>query len=699
MITLFSRHNGFWMKSVPLAERDLSVARKRARSWFRAGPAGHARSRSANGTYWLRLLAALDYASGEIMPVVTFLPAERCVTVATGTSLLDAATAAGVAITASCGGDGVCGECRVRIESGDVEQAPRGCLSPNELSQGRVLACSSRVVSDVRVAVDEEPTGSVAQIVTEDTGAHSPRKSVAGTVVAQPLATKHKLTVPAPSLDSPMSDQERLLRALRADGGPAHTVLCLDALRQLATTLRTDSHQVTATVVAGDATHPAEIIRVDPGDSAGLQLGLAIDIGTTTCVVRLVDLVHNRILGTEADQNRQSARGADVISRINYAKTPPRLDELRQQVLDTINPLIERLCERAGTEADQIGNVAVVGNTTMIHLLLGLNPDFIRLEPYTPTVDDPPRLRAGEVGLAANSAARVLFAPSAGSYVGGDITAGLLRTALCSESEEVRLFLDIGTNGEVVVGTGEWLMACAASAGPAFEGSGARCGMSAGSGAIERVRVDSQSGRATVGVIGGGRPRGVCGSGMIDLLAELWMSGLLDPGGKLNPDGNGVRQTGPGGRNLAYTVVDASESGTGEEIFIDERDIQELLRAKAAIYSACALLLKSVGLDFDVVTQVYIAGGFGRFLDLRRAIQIGLLPDLPLDRFTYLGNSALAGAQAMLTDADARQRVTQVASRITYLGLNVDPSYMSEYTAALFLPHTDIDRFPSVKNG
>ena len=293
----------------------------------------------------------------------------------------------------------------------------------------------------------------------------------------------------------------------------------------------------------------------------------------------------------------------------------------------------------------------------------------------------------------------MLFAPGVGSYVGGDITAGLLHTAMTEESDEVRLFLDIGTNGEVVIGTGEWLMACAASAGPAFEGMGVSCGMRAGRGAIERVRIDPESCEAHVTVIGGGRPQGVCGSGFIDLLAELWSAGLLDPSGKLDSlRGSGrIRQAETGGRNLAYTIVDASESATDRPITIDERDIQNLLRTKAAVYAACAIMLKSVGLEFDAIAQVYVAGGFGRFLDLEKSIMIGLLPDLPVECFTYLGNSSLAGAQRMLCEAAARRKVIEIADRMTYLELNVDPTYMNEYTAAMFLPHTDLDRFPTVK--
>jgi uncharacterized 2Fe-2S/4Fe-4S cluster protein (DUF4445 family) len=633
------------------------------------------------------------------MPTVTFHPAGRSATVPVGASLLDAAAAAGVILTAPCGGEGVCGECRARVTSGTVERVARGGLSPEEITQGWVLACSSRVIGDAGIEVPAEKPVGPAQIITAGVEPASGRAAGGRAATGEPRIVKRAMKVPAPVLGQSQSDLDRLAHAVRGSGGPGTLVAGLDTLRELAAALRESDGHVTVSITPPDSDGCAEVVRIEPGDATGCQVGLAIDVGTTTCAVSLVDLVRQHVLGTAADYNGQLARGADVISRINFARTPERLAELRGLVLNTINGLIGDLCAHHAVEPTQIDNAAMAGNTTMIHLLLGLNPDFIRLEPYTPTVNRTPPLRGGDVGLTMNPAGLVLFAPGVGSYVGGDITAGLLSTALARPNEDVRLFLDIGTNGEVVVGNGEWLMACAASAGPAFEGSGVRCGMRASHGAIERVRIDAATGNVVINVIGGGRPTGICGSGMIDLLAELWEAGLLDPAGKLNPAA-GSDRIGPapgGGRNLACTVVPAENSKTGAAISLDERDIQNLLRTKAAVYSACAIMLKSVGLDFDAIKEVCVAGGFGRFLDLEKSIRIGLLPDLPLERFTYLGNSALSGATAMLCHPQARECVNEIARRITYLELNVDPAYMSEYTAALFLPHTDLNRFPTVK--
>jgi uncharacterized 2Fe-2S/4Fe-4S cluster protein (DUF4445 family) len=375
-------------------------------------------------------------------------------------------------------------------------------------------------------------------------------------------------------------------------------------------------------------------------------------------------------------------------------------------VLGTLNTQIMQLCQKHSLNPAEIDNAAVAGNPTMIHLLLGLDPEYIRLEPYTPTTNQPPLLRAREVGLTMNPEAFVLFAPGVGSYVGGDITAGLLQTPLVNEAaaSELRLFIDIGTNGEIVFGNGEWLMACACSAGPAFEGAGISCGMRAMRGAIERVRIERASGRVEYSVAGGAKPRGLCGSGMIDLLAELFSAGLLEPSGKFAAErcGTRIRRAAESARNLAFVVVPAAESAGGEDIIISEQDIQNLLRTKAAVYSAIGLMLKAAGVPAEngpasALSEVYVAGGFGRFLDIQKSIFIGLLPDLPLERFKYLGNSSLAGARAMLLSAKARAEVAAVAHRITYLELNADPAYMDEYTAALFLPHTDLTRFPTVQ--
>jgi uncharacterized 2Fe-2S/4Fe-4S cluster protein (DUF4445 family) len=627
------------------------------------------------------------------MPVVAIVSQGASVEVEVGTALLDAIVAAEAGIEASCGGSGTCGQCRVQVTEGAVESVTRGVLSTTELEQGWVLACSSRVTEDVTLRLDDAAEME-APAATADL-----RHDLTPSERAEPLAAKYLLEVERPSKENSFSDLERIERALGRAGETVQLRCNLSTLQTLASALRGGDHRVTATLAEGDGPRGPELVKLEPGDTTRRAFGVAIDVGTTTCAAHLVDLARDRILATGAEYNRQSTRGLDVISRINYAKNPERRDELRRLVLETLNGIIDEMCRERGVAAEEIDNASIAGNTTMAHLLLGLDPEHIRLDPYTPTANRQPLLRGREVALHVHPNALVTCAPGIGSYVGGDITAGLIHTALAADAKEVCLFLDIGTNGEVVVGNGEWLMACAASAGPAFEGRGVRCGVRADPGAIERVRISPDTGRADVSVIGGGKPMGLCGSGVIDLLAELWSAGFLDSSGRFDASRSSemVRRSDDSSRNAAYTVVEASDSAVGEEIVLDERDIQSLLRTKAAVYGACSFMLRSIGLEFGAVERVYVAGGFGRFLDLEKSITIGLLPDLPVDSFTYLGNSALAGAHAMLRSRAAREKVRELADRVTYLELNVSAAYMDEYTAALFLPHTDTDQFPSVK--
>ncbi|MBD3393437.1 MAG: DUF4445 domain-containing protein [Chitinivibrionales bacterium] len=429
---------------------------------------------------------------------------------------------------------------------------------------------------------------------------------------------------------------------------------------------------------------------------AGHHYGIAVDVGTTTIAVLLVSLPDARVAAVHADYNGQLSCGTDVIGRINYARREGGQEQLRALVLDTINRLMQRAAQMVGIEPRSIAGAAVSGNTTMMHLLLGIDPECIRVAPYQPAVLEVGLTTGHDIGLDIHPAAPVAISPAVGSYVGGDITAGILCTDLAADTEDICLFMDIGTNGELVVGNRDFLMTCACSAGPAFEGGGIDCGMRAAEGAIERVEVDSDTGNATVSVIGGVKPRGVCGSGMITLLAGLFTTGWLDQAGKLNRarKSPAIREE---GRRAVYTIVSRAQSGTGGAIEIDELDIENIKRTKAAVYSACALMLEQIGIGFDALSKVYIAGGFGRFIDLQSAVTIGLLPDIHRDKFHFVGNTSLTGTYMLLVSRRHREKQKELVKRMTYVELNTDPSYMDQYTGALFLPHTDTSLFPSVK--
>ncbi|MBF0481960.1 MAG: DUF4445 domain-containing protein, partial [Desulfovibrionaceae bacterium] len=397
-----------------------------------------------------------------------------------------------------------------------------------------------------------------------------------------------------------------------------------------------------------------------------------------------IDLNSGAVLAHDAGYNDQTARGADVISRINYAGRPGGLAALRELVLATVNRLLAACLERIEAEPGAVLAASLSGNAAMTHLALGVDPEFIRLAPYTPAALAPAMMSAKETGLAIHPRAPVLFAPAVGSYLGGDVVSGLLLTPLAENAPEPRLFIDIGTNGEAVLGGEDYLFGCACSAGPAFEGGGLTRGMRAQAGAIEAVRIDPGTGEIGLSVIGGGKPLGVCGSGAIGAAAGLFRAGLLDAGGRLGGHADSARIV-RDGRKSRFVLARPDESADGRELALTEADIENIVRAKAAIYSGCQVLLDQAGLAFADLAEIIVA------------IAIGLLPDLPRDRFRFIGNASLAGSSLTLLSEKHRRARAALAGRLTYLDLSLEASFMDAYTAALFLPHTERERFPSAK--
>jgi uncharacterized 2Fe-2S/4Fe-4S cluster protein (DUF4445 family) len=628
------------------------------------------------------------------MPEIRFLPSGRAVSAEPGTSLLEAARSAGLELDSPCGGKGTCGKCIVRIASGDADSESLGVLSRDSVAEGFALACKTRALkSPLEVELPERSGWKGGQFTDAELDlALVSRELLPAAWDFEPLAMKWLLEVPEPRKDDGLSDIDRLTRCFERFWGRGEVLYPLSVLRKAADALRAEGGKVTVSVIRDGETF--RIVDVEPGDRTSRHFGLAIDVGTTTIAVQLVFLPLARPLGTRNDYNAQVSRGLDVISRINYARTADKLEELRALVLGTVNKLIAQVCEAHDVRPDEISNAVVAGNPTMTHLALGLKPEYLRLDPYTPTASRLPYMTAREVGIGINPESWVYFCPSVGSYVGGDIAAGLLCTGLVG-ADELSLFIDIGTNGEIVVGNRDFLMTCACSAGPAFEGGGIECGMRAAIGAIERIRVDPATGAPTAWTVGNAKPRGICGSGMICLLSDLYLTGWMDGQGRLRRD-----RSSPSieieGRRARYLLASAADSGTGRALYVTETDIDNIIRAKAAIHSACSMLLEKLGLGFGDLRRLYIAGGFGRFLDIAQAIVLGLLPDLPRERFTYLGNSSLTGAYMVLVSRDFKKRMEDAASRMTYVDLGGESGYMDQYTASLFIPHTDSSRFPSV---
>ena len=498
------------------------------------------------------------------------------------------------------------------------------------------------------------------------------------------------LTVEPPSLADTASDRERLARALRPHLGDRVPAFTLNALRSLGHVLRAGDWQVTATVV--DVDDQPWIVSVTPGVAADRCLGLAVDVGTTTISMEVVDLTTGEVLGAGLAYNGQRQFGMDITSRLMHAEKRDGLVELHAAVLTTLNGLVDELTGAIGASRQEIRAAVCAGNTTMAHILLGMNPSAIRREPYVPVTTVFPTVRAQDVGLNLGAEAILYTLPAVSGYVGGDITAGLLATGI-ADAETLSILIDIGTNGETVLGSRDWLMACSGSAGSAFEGCGLEWGMNATPGAIERLWVEGGQIRYTT--VGGERPRGICGSGLIEGLGSFLAAGIIDRAGKPNPQAPGVR---PGEYHPEILLAPAAETAVGQDIALRQPDIENLIRDKAALYAGSRILLSSVGLSFDDVERVLIAGNFGHSLDIEQAVRIGLLPDIPRERIRFIGNSSLDGARLALLSGQARRRALEVAGSITTLELTVEPRYFEEYTAALFLPHTDLALFPSVQS-
>jgi uncharacterized 2Fe-2S/4Fe-4S cluster protein (DUF4445 family) len=623
------------------------------------------------------------------MAGITILPSGKRIDAAPGTVLLDVIRGAGIDLPADCGGAGACGKCRVIVRKGAVESAQQAMTDDGGVE---VLACMSRLgAGDCTIEV---PPAGTAGGVSGPIAAWMPESGPGPALDEDDAATRRiLLRVPGPSAGDGLSDLDRLKKTVSKDFRGGTVEVPLGIVRPLAETLRAEDGAVAAT--AGRAAEGWRIVDLAYGGATGEIYGAAIDIGTTTIAVQVVPLSGGPAAATAADYNGQIACGLDVIGRINYARTAARRIELRARALETVNGCIREAAGQCGVRPLDICAAAVSGNTTMMHLLLGVAPEHIRREPYTPAILDIGQLTASETGIDINPEALVYFSPCVGSYVGGDITAGILCTDFTRDSGGLDLFMDIGTNGELVAGNGDYLMCCACSAGPSFEGGGIECGMRAMEGAIERVRIDPDTGAPSVGTIGGAAPRGICGSGIVSLLAELVRTGWIDPAGKLNrekkSDAIAVE-----GRFARYLLCAGGENG--EMLAISETEITSVLRSKAAVYSACRLMMKYLGADFDALRRCFIAGGFGASLDIENAVTIGLLPDIPRHKYRYIGNSSLCGSLMVLRSMRMRKRQKELAGRMTYLELATNPEYMTEYTGALFLPHTDRERFPSVKS-
>ena len=619
-------------------------------------------------------------------------------------TLLEAARKANVAIDAPCSGNGSCGKCRVKLISGEVEGLQTSHISDEEYADGWRLSCCTYARSDVTVQVPDIASAYRSRMKTADlsTGEEVAifEALLAGVKEAGIRLDNNycavDLALSEPTLEDTMPDNERLTWALEEATGCERIELPFYPMSRLPKALRDAEWKVRILGEKKDGTFT--VYDVTGQDDNAPMCGLAIDIGTTTVSAVLFDLKDGRLLSKASGGNGQIRYGADVINRIIEQGKPGGRKKLQDAIIkETLVPLIAEMCKDAKLSARRILRMCVASNTTMNHLFVGVDADPVRMEPYIPAFFHWDGLKAGDLGLPAHPNAPILLAPNIGSYVGGDITAGTF-AGMVWNKDELSLFIDLGTNGEIVFGNRDFLMSCACSAGPAFEGGDISCGMRATDGAIESCVIDRDTMQPTFGIIGeaGQKPVGLCGSGIIDTIAELFRTGIINSKGLFVREGARVARDHHGtGR---YILAFPEESATGREVALNEVDILNFIRAKGAIYSAIDTLLSAMDMDQSVIEGVYVAGGIGSGINMKNAVRIGMFPNVPLELFHYIGNSSQAGAYAMALSDEAAKKVEEVAKNMTYMELSTHPGYMDAFVAACFLPHTDASRFAGLED-
>lgn len=633
-----------------------------------------------------------------------FNQGDPVVTYATeGERLLEVAQKSNVAIDAPCSGNASCGKCRVKLIDGELDSKKTRHISEEEYAEGWRLACVSTVCSDVTVEVPDIASAYQSRMKVADLSSKEEIElfeRIKNQVEEAGLELKNSMRIVSvsmnePTLDDTMPDNERLSWALEDATGLSVIRIPYSVLKKLPDVLRASHFSVQCVIRV--TKKDVFVYDILPADKKAIVGGLIVDIGTTTVSALLVDMISGEILAKASAGNGQIRYGADVINRIIESAKPGGQKRLQDAIIkETLNPMITKMCASAGFSCQHIYRMAVAGNTTMEHLLMGINADPLRMEPYIPAFFKTNSLYASDIGIAIHPDAHIIVAPNIGSYVGGDITAGTLVSMIWNRPE-MSLLIDLGTNGELVFGNSDFLMSCACSAGPAFEGGDISCGMRATDGAIEACSINQETMEPTYQVIGeeGQKPIGICGSGIIDVIAELFRCGIINPKGKFIREGRRIRHDKYG--MGSYVLAFEQEAGSVRDVEITEVDIDNFIRAKGAIFSAIRTMLSSLDMDVSMIDDVYVAGGIGSGINMKHAVTIGMFPDIPLERFHYIGNSSLSGAYAMLISTQAEKKTYEVARNMTYLELSTVPTYMDEFVAACFLPHTDTTMFPSLE--
>ena len=622
------------------------------------------------------------------MRTVTFLPSYRKIEIASGSTILDAAQRAGLNINVVCGGQGKCGKCIVYVQSGktsfDAQKYAR-FFTDDERARGACLACQTTVESDVQVCIPESTLIQEQKILID--GQET-------AIDFHPSVRKYYVELQPPTISNPSPDLSRLLWGIQKTGGPAAEKMYapLEVLREIPATLRHSEWKATGTVALVPGGY--RLVDLQENDTSKRLYGAAVDLGSTTIVVYLWDLVTGKVAGVASNYNRQISCGEDILARVNFARRNG-LAKLQTLATESINAAITTASNIAGIDREDIYEVVVAGNTVMTHMLLGIDPAYMIAEPYVPVVRRALSVSTGRIGITCNKNGGLFVFPAVSDFIGGDIIADILACGM-NGKEKISLLIDIGTNFEVVLGNSEWMFSCAGAAGPALEGGEVLFGMRANPGAIEKISIEPDTLNPVYSTINGIKPRGICGSGLIDLLAELLCSCVIDRTGRINT-GIANPRIRTNGHVPEFVIVWATETDIGKDIVITETDIKNLIMSKASVHAACVTLMNQSGINRKEISTIYFAGAFGNYINKNNATIIGLIPEIGIDKIINIGNGAVTGANIALINRRKRKTLDDIAHQIAYIELNAESSFMDEYTSSTFLPHTDLTLFPMVQ--
>ena len=622
---------------------------------------------------------------------VTFEPFGKSVEVDRGTTILEAAIKGGMGIRSECGGFGICGKCKVQVKDtssvSKITSIERKFISSEELRKGLRLACQTQILGNCTVYVPQESRVAGRKMLVVGLEQKVPLK---------PVVKKIHLLIPKPSLKDIRADCERtvetLLKVLKArgTGHEQDYMVNHELLKNFPNILREAGWDVTLVLREG------EILDVEKGNTEGKNYGLAIDIGTSKIVIYLTNVEDGNVVGINSLENPQLLFGEDIMTRLTFAmRSSENFLLLRKVLIDGINAAIEEIVSKSNVDLKEIYEAVVVGNTAMHHIFLGIETKYLALSPYVPAVRDLMSFRAKEVGLKISKSGYIVTLPVIGGFVGADGVADILATGL-HKSDEISMLLDIGTNTEVFLGNKDGILACSAASGPAFEGGHIKFGMKAVAGAIERVSIEPETFKVTYKTVEGEKPVGICGSAVIDVVAGLLRSGLVDVHGRIR-EVKGTSRVRRVGNEVEFVVAWKQETGIGEDITVTQRDIREIQLAKAAIYTAQAVLMRKKGIRPEDIKNIFIAGAFGSEISVRNAIFIGLLPEVKEERVKFVGNTAITGAKMALISKDVRRESKDILGLVNYVELSLDPSFQEEFINATELPHRDLSKYPTVK--